>query len=160
LENNNQPQEHPETSHNFAIAQAEELPISSAGVNTSVVRGRVKKEERCQCPECGKRLGSTSSLRHHHLRYHSIETSHVCSVCFLKCIYRSHLITHMRVHSGKRPYKCSMCSESFTNSGNRKRHMRKHTGEKPYTCEFCNSSFSLLHHLKRHNKTHYRPAAM
>uniref|UniRef100_A0A183DPC2 C2h2-type zn-finger protein n=1 Tax=Gongylonema pulchrum TaxID=637853 RepID=A0A183DPC2_9BILA len=158
LRNTNHPHEHPETSHN--VARAAQSPISSAGGNASVVRSPVRKEEPCQCPECGKQLRSTAGLHLHHLRYHSVEMSHVCSVCSRKCICKSELAQHMRVHSGERPYKCSVCSERFAHSGNRNRHMRKHTGEKLYTCEFCNISFSLLHSLKSHNKTHYRPAAM
>ncbi|VDN38784.1 unnamed protein product [Gongylonema pulchrum] len=134
--------------------------LNNVSVSASITPTQVEKRVPHQCPECGKQLRSVVSLRQHHVRYHSSESPHVCSVCSQKCVYRSELIKHMRMHSGERPFKCSVCNVRFTRNEARKRHMRKHTGEKPYTCEFCNSSFSRIDHFKNHKKTHYRPAAM
>ncbi|VDN24112.1 unnamed protein product [Gongylonema pulchrum] len=154
--NTKQSQQHPETSHCLAITQPVQPPISKANANASLVSRQVRKLKLYQCPECGKQLGSTSSLYSHHLRYHSVETLHVCCVCSKKCIANNELITHMRVHSGERPFKCSVCSQAFSQNGACERHMRKHTGKKPYACEFCNKTFSRLDNLKTHSETHNR----
>lgn len=57
-------------------------------------------------------------------------------------MFRYLLSRHMKSHSDERPHKCSVCERGFKTLASLQNHVNTHTGTKPHQCRFCDSSFT------------------
>ncbi len=56
--------------------------------------------------------------------------------------FRYLLSRHMKSHSEERPHKCSVCDRGFKTIASLQNHVNTHTGTKPHHCKFCDSAFT------------------
>jgi hypothetical protein len=56
--------------------------------------------------------------------------------------FRYLLSRHMKSHSEERPHKCSVCERGFKTLASLQNHVNTHTGTKPHRCKFCDSAFT------------------
>lgn len=52
------------------------------------------------------------------------------------------LSRHMKSHSEERPHKCSVCERGFKTLASLQNHVNTHTGTKPHHCKYCDSAFT------------------
>lgn len=58
-------------------------------------------------------------------------------------LYNRYLLSrHMKSHSEERPHKCSVCERGFKTLASLQNHVNTHTGTKPHHCKFCDSAFT------------------
>nr|CAD7394605.1 unnamed protein product [Timema cristinae] len=90
-----------------------------------------------------------------HMKSHSEERPHKCSVCERGFKTLASLQNHVNTHTGTKPHRCKFCDSAFTTSGELVRHVRyRHTHEKPHKCTECEYSSVELSKLKRHMRCH------
>ena len=121
------------------------------------------------CSHCDKRFANTRELATHieiiherryplsrHMKSHSEERPHKCSVCEKLFKTLAKLQDHVNTHTSKGPHKCKYCEARFTTMSKLKKHMRCHSGEKPHQCEcdICHAEFTRSNNLKEHKTIH------
>ncbi|XP_045510311.1 transcriptional repressor CTCFL-like isoform X2 [Colias croceus] len=90
-----------------------------------------------------------------HMKSHSDERPHKCTVCERGFKTVTSLQNHMNMHNGVKPHVCKYCSSPFTTSGELVRHVRyRHTHEKPHRCTECDYASVELSKLRRHVRCH------
>ena len=90
-----------------------------------------------------------------HMKSHSDDRPHKCSVCERGFKTLASLQNHVNTHPGTKPHRCKYCEASFTTSGELVRHVRyRHTHEKPHKCPDCDYMSVELSKLKRHMRCH------
>ena len=90
-----------------------------------------------------------------HMKSHSEDRPHKCSVCERGFKTLASLQNHVNTHTGTKPHRCKYCDASFTTSGELVRHVRyRHTHEKPHKCPDCDYMSVELSKLKRHMRCH------
>ncbi|XP_063837493.1 transcriptional repressor CTCF-like [Ostrinia nubilalis] len=90
-----------------------------------------------------------------HMRTHSEDRPHKCTVCERGFKTTASLQNHLNMHNGFKPHICKYCNNPFTTSGELVRHVRyKHTHEKPHKCTECNYASVELSKLRRHVRCH------
>jgi len=90
-----------------------------------------------------------------HMKSHSEDRPHKCSVCERGFKTLASLQNHVNTHTGTKPHRCKYCEASFTTSGELVRHVRyRHTHEKPHKCPDCDYMSVELSKLKRHMRCH------
>lgn len=64
--------------------------------------------------------------------------------------FRYLLSRHMKSHSEERPHKCSVCERGFKTLASLQNHVNTHTGTKPHRCKFCDSAFTTSGELVKY----------
>lgn len=119
-----------------------------------------------------------SYLLSRHMKSHSEERPHKCSVCDRGFKTIASLQNHVNTHTGTKPHHCKFCSSAFTTSGllwfslflavmyyllnkifgllgELVRHVRyKHTHEKPHKCSICDYASVELSKMRNHMRCH------
>ncbi|XP_050713229.1 zinc finger protein OZF-like isoform X1 [Eriocheir sinensis] len=107
-----------------------------------------------ECNQCGKLLGTSSSLRVHLKSVHSDVKKYECPICSRAFARKNYLQLHMAVHTGEKNYECDECGRSYTQRSSLNTHMKSH--KNTHTCPLCKKSFEkniqLVQHLEEHKK--------
>ena len=65
------------------------------------------------CSQCGKDLGSTSSLANHVRLVHVGALTHKCTLCGAKFKSLQKIRRHAQLHTNINLFRCSVCSQEF-----------------------------------------------
>ena len=66
-----------------------------------------------------------------------VAASFTCNYCNYSTPKRYLLSRHMKSHSDDRPHKCSVCERGFKTQASLLNHVNTHTGTKPHQCKYC-----------------------
>lgn len=114
-----------------------------------------EEEEEVVAVDGVKATKTPQKTRSKHVRPHF-----VCNFCDYTSHRRYLLLRHMKSHSEDRPHKCSVCERGFKTMASLQNHVNMHNGIKPHVCKYCNSPFTTSGELVRHVRyrhTHEKP---
>jgi len=66
----------------------------------------------------------------------------IALILYFVVYFRYLLSRHMKSHSKERPHKCTVCERGFKTLTSLQNHVNTHTGTKPYLCRSCPSAFT------------------
>ncbi|KAM6984755.1 uncharacterized protein FYW47_013642 [Aplochiton taeniatus] len=101
-----------------------------------------------------KRVFSSNGCLKVHMRTHSSERPHTCSICHKGFTQIGNLRIHEKLHSNERPYRCDLCDKTYKISTHLNAHKITHSDVKPWTCTTCGKGFRYPGVLKKHEKIH------
>ncbi|KAH1002150.1 hypothetical protein HUJ04_008265 [Dendroctonus ponderosae] len=102
---------------------------------------------------------SCSSSVMEHLKTHSHDRLHECSICNLRSKSRQlktaeDLYLHLQMHSDDRPYASYLCCSTPRRKDQLNEHRNIHTKEERYKCKICNQTYTRNLALQRHRTSH------
>ncbi|XP_047544019.1 transcriptional repressor CTCF-like isoform X1 [Vanessa atalanta] len=107
-----------------------------------------------KCSICERGFKTIASLQNH-VNMHNGVKPHVCKYCKSPFTTSGELVRHVRYrHTHEKPHKCSECDYASVELSKLRRHVRCHTGERPYQCPHCTYASQDTFKLKRHLRTH------
>ncbi|RVE46119.1 hypothetical protein evm_009193 [Chilo suppressalis] len=94
-----------------------------------------KPKQEHNCYQCDKQFRCQAQLEMHVSKRFSAQ---------------GNLQAHLKIHTGQRDHACSLCSKSFITSSELTRHMNKHRGVKNFKCDLCGAAYIHLRDFKLH----------
>ncbi|XP_017473426.1 PREDICTED: transcriptional repressor CTCF-like isoform X1 [Rhagoletis zephyria] len=106
------------------------------------------------CSHCNFQTSEQYMLSRH-MKSHSDDCSHACSICGRVFKNKNKLQDHMNAHQRNKPFACLSCDSRFIRSGDLARHVRyKHSFAKRHECSECDYSSVEISKLQRHMRSH------
>ncbi|XP_053624196.1 transcriptional repressor CTCF-like isoform X2 [Plodia interpunctella] len=107
-----------------------------------------------KCSVCERGFKTLASLQNH-VNMHNGVKPHICKYCKSPFTTSGELVRHVRYkHTHEKPHKCTECDYASVELSKLRRHVRCHTGERPYQCPHCTYASPDMFKLKRHLRTH------
>lgn len=108
------------------------------------------------CPDCGKRFSSRSSMEMHKKQQHEGLFTIWCKVCGKGFNHTGHYYGHMNKHTNTKPFWCQQCGKRFYGSSYLHNHKQVCRGnnELNFACTICERKFKCELYLKKHMKVH------
>lgn len=101
-----------------------------------------------QCRICLAKFHKNCNLVRHMYIHIENRPTNECTICGKTVL---DLKAHMRTHSVEKPHRCTLCPAAFRNSGSMHEHIRRHTdGSKQLICSFCEVVVFSNRDLTRH----------
>ncbi|XP_030833425.1 zinc finger protein 845-like [Strongylocentrotus purpuratus] len=153
----------------FEAGGGNDLPLNLTNANSLGDVYEDLEAYQAQCHICGQYYKTRQNLSIH-MRIHTGERPHSCSICSKKFIQPHHLKAHLKskhdivMVTPSRPirqeeiimtqegirFKCQFCPKLLSSKNGRQKHERWHLGLRPHKCDVCGKAFKQSHHLKRH----------
>lgn len=153
----------------FEAGGGNDLPLNLTNANSLGDGYEDLEAYQAQCHICGQYYKTRQNLSIH-MRIHTGERPHSCSICSKKFIQPHHLKAHLKSRhdivmvTPSRPirqeeiimtqegirFKCQFCPKLLSSKNGRQKHERWHLGLRPHKCDVCGKAFKQSHHLKRH----------
>ncbi|KAF7477574.1 zinc finger and BTB domain-containing protein 41 [Marmota monax] len=108
------------------------------------------------CDICGRQFNDTGNLKRHIECTHGGKRKWTCFICGKSVRERTTLKEHLRIHSGEKPHLCSICGQSFRHGSSYRikktltKHLVIHSDARPFNCQHCNATFKRKDKLKYH----------
>ena len=104
---------------------------------------------------CVKKISTSSSLKRHIRRVHSLEIPHTCDTCHKGFASVDMLKRHSQVHQKEKIHGCSKCGKRFARKDILTRHLKTHakrTAERSFSCNLCDETFNNIFPLQAHQR--------
>jgi len=126
----------------------------SAVTDLLLKKSRRKKRGSFKCEDCKRTFKLLGAFNNHKKNGKCLFVCQYCGKEFTSRYYCNYL-THLKYHSNERVHKCSVCDKTYIEAHTLKLHMRKHSGDRPFICDYCGKRFFLSSQLVSHkNSTH------
>ena len=129
-----------------------EVYMSEASLDLHVMLKHTKFRYFCPFEHCKKGFHVKGEAMEQHIRTHTGEKPHLCTICGESFNSKQDLRYHVAMHKGESKFVCKYCQRPFLKSIQLKNHERTHTGERPFKCQECGKCFVQKIHLKTHMK--------
>lgn len=118
----------------------------------AIPKRKQHEKQQYQCKLCQRRY---KDEKRHMVKFHSVRTEFVCSICNISFTSLYDQQTHERgVHKVKNMH-CTECSASFYSNYHLKRHSLKHsTGGETFGCDICRATFKSRENIRLHMAIH------
>ena len=104
----------------------------------------------CPYEDCKKGFNLKGEQMEQHIRTHTGERPHLCTICGQGFNSKQNLKDHVALHKGESKFVCKYCQRQFAKGIYLKNHERTHTGERPFKCAECGKAFVQKIHLTTH----------
>ena len=125
--------------------------LSESSLSLHVTLKHTKFKYFCPYEHCKKGFQIKGEQWEQHIRTHTGERPHLCTICGQSFNNKQYLKDHVAWrHKGESKHVCKYCQRQFPKGAQLRNHERTHTGERPFKCEECGKAFVQKIHLTTH----------